>query len=67
MNSNKQEASKPQKRKEPKIHELYQIIDGKLTRKNPFCLRCGTGTFMGDHGDFWVCGKCGLRRRKNTS
>lgn len=42
----------------------YHIRGGKIARTNPFCPRCGRGVFMADHGDFWVCGKCGLRMNK---
>jgi small subunit ribosomal protein S27Ae len=46
------------------ISKMYAIEDKKIIRKNPFCPRCGKGTFTADHGDFWSCGKCGLRIRK---
>jgi small subunit ribosomal protein S27Ae len=43
-----------------KIHEQYEIKDNKLTRKRPFCSRCGRGYFMADHGDRYTCGHCGF-------
>ena len=46
------------------VHKKYKVTNGKLTRSNPFCLRCGKGVFMRDAGDFWACGKCGDRIRK---
>jgi len=42
----------------------YLVKEGKLVRTNPFCILCGRGVFMADHGDFWVCGKCGIRINK---
>ena len=50
--------------KEKRISELYIIQDNTLKRTNPFCPRCGRGVFMANHGDFWSCGKCGLRINK---
>ena len=41
-------------------HELYEIKDGKIERKRPFCSRCGKGYFMADHGDRMACGHCGF-------
>jgi len=46
--------------KEKGVWTYYEIKDGKLIRKLPFCERCGAGVFMADHGDRWQCGKCGL-------
>ncbi len=43
-----------------KTHEKYEIKDGKLERKRPFCNRCGRGYFMADHGDRYACGHCGF-------
>ena len=43
-----------------KTHEKYEIKDGKLERKRPFCNRCGRGYFMADHGDRYTCGHCGF-------
>ncbi len=43
-----------------KTHEHYEIKDGKLERKRPFCNRCGRGYFMADHGDRYTCGHCGF-------
>lgn len=41
------------------ISKHYEIKDGKLERKRPFCNRCGRGYFMADHGDRYTCGNCG--------
>ena len=46
--------------KERGVWAYYEIKDGKLVRRLPFCERCGPGVFMADHGDRWHCGKCGL-------
>jgi len=46
--------------KQSKIHELYEINEGKLERKRPFCNRCGRGYFMADHGNRFTCGYCGF-------
>ena len=48
-----------------KIHEHYEMKDGKLERKRPFCNRCGRGYFMADHGDRYTCGHCGLTMFKS--
>ncbi|MGD2200413.1 MAG: 30S ribosomal protein S27ae [Candidatus Bathyarchaeota archaeon] len=45
---------------EKKTHELYEIEEGKVERKRPFCNRCGRGYFMADHGDRYSCGHCGF-------
>jgi len=44
----------------------YIIKDRKLVRTNPFCPRCGRGVFMADKGEWWSCGKCGLRCYKKS-
>jgi small subunit ribosomal protein S27Ae len=41
------------------VSKHYEIKDGKLERKRPFCNRCGRGYFMADHGDRYTCGNCG--------
>ncbi|MGD2142662.1 MAG: 30S ribosomal protein S27ae [Candidatus Bathyarchaeota archaeon] len=45
---------------EKKTHEYYEINEGKVKRKRPFCNRCGRGYFMADHGDRYTCGHCGF-------
>ena len=40
----------------------YSIEDGKLTRKQEFCPKCGPGVFMGVHTEKnprKTCGRCG--------
>ena len=45
---------------------MYEIINGKLKRTQPFCPRCGKGVLMADKGEFWSCGKCEDRYNKDT-
>ena len=59
-------SNQSRKVKKLKTQKTYEIVDGKLVRKQPFCPRCGKGVFMADHGDFWSCGKCGDRYNKDT-
>jgi small subunit ribosomal protein S27Ae len=46
------------------MKQHYVVRDGKVTRTNPFCPRCGVGVFMADKGEWWSCGKCGDRYNK---
>jgi small subunit ribosomal protein S27Ae len=41
----------------------YSIEDGKLTRKQEFCPKCGPGVFMGVHADRKTCGRCGYSEK----
>jgi len=43
---------------------MYNVVEGKLVRSNPWCPRCGQGTMMADHVEFYSCGKCGDRYPK---
>jgi len=45
-------------RKEIKAHEHYEVSNGKLSRKNKFCPKCGSAVFMARHKDRWTCGQC---------
>ncbi|NPB02703.1 MAG: 30S ribosomal protein S27ae [Methanopyri archaeon] len=49
----------------PRRARLYEVKDGKVERKNPFCPRCGPGVFMADHGNRYACGKCGYTEFKS--
>lgn len=42
----------------------YAVEGEKVVRKNPYCPRCGPGTFMADHKDRFVCGKCAYTQSK---
>ena len=46
------------------MRKHYVIVHGKVVRTNPFCPRCGRGVLMADKGEWWSCGKCGDRYRK---
>lgn len=46
-------------KKSMKIWKVYQVAGGKAERKNKFCSKCGTGTFLAKHKDRETCGKCG--------
>jgi len=45
--------------------EGFSMHARKLLRKQLFCPRRDRGVFMADHGDFWLCGKCGDRYNKD--
>ena len=45
---------------------VYEISEGKLTRKSKFCPRCGPGVFMANHTDRYSCGKCGYTEMKSN-
>lgn len=49
------------KKKHTKIQvwKLYKLENGKATRKNESCPRCGPGTFLAVHKNRKYCGKCG--------
>lgn len=49
------------------IWQLYAVKDGKLERLRNTCPKCGPGTFMADHKDRLVCGKCGYTIYKKPS
>jgi len=38
--------------------DLYDIKDGKITRKRKHCPKCGDGVFLAEHKDRVSCGKC---------
>ena len=39
--------------------DLYDIKDGKLTRKRKHCPKCGEGVFLAEHKNRVTCGSCG--------
>ena len=52
-------AKKKKTKKKPlQRWKIYQISGNKLERKNKFCPKCGTGTFLGQHKDRLTCGNC---------
>ena len=60
----KKEGGKEKKGKSYKIYKLYEIKDGKLTRKNKFSPKAGPGYFMAEHKDRRVCGKTYYMEKK---
>ena len=46
------------KKKKSYKSKIYEIKDGKVTRKNKSCPKCGTGFYMAAHKDRATCGKC---------
>ena len=38
--------------------KYYKVEGDKLERTHRTCPKCGTGYFLADHYDRWVCGKC---------
>ena len=43
---------------------MYEVKDGKVSRKGQTCPRCGDGVFMAAHKDRAACGKCGYTEYK---
>lgn len=55
-----------QKAKEGKrLADLYTISNNLISRKNKYCPKCGPGTFMANHNDRVVCGKCGYMEKNS--
>ena len=50
--------SKPSKGAKKGIWNLYEKAGDKITRKNKFCPKCGSGTFMAKHANRSTCGAC---------
>ncbi len=51
--------SEKKKKKKPRnLYALYALSSDKLQRKNRFCPKCASGSFMAVHKDRLVCGKC---------
>lgn len=50
-----------------KKRELYEVTDGKVTRKRTECPKCGPGVFMAEHADRVSCGKCGYTEFKKKA
>jgi ubiquitin-small subunit ribosomal protein S27Ae len=43
---------------------MYEVKEGKISRKNQSCPRCGDGVFLANHADRLSCGKCGYTEYK---
>jgi small subunit ribosomal protein S27Ae len=52
------------KKKKSYKSRVYDIKDGKITRKNKSCPKCGDGVFLANHGDRLSCGSCGYTESK---
>lgn len=52
------------KKKKNYKSKVYEIKDGKITRKNKSCPKCGDGVFLANHGDRLSCGSCGYTESK---
>ncbi|MFW5747007.1 MAG: 30S ribosomal protein S27ae [Nanoarchaeota archaeon] len=46
------------------MYKLYEVKDGKITRKNKFSPKAGDGYFMAEHKDRRTCGKTGYTEMK---
>jgi len=42
-----------------KMSDIYDIKEGKVSKKRQECPRCGAGTYMAEHENRTSCGKCG--------
>lgn len=43
---------------------MYEVKEGKVSRKGQSCPRCGDGVFLANHADRLSCGKCGYTEYK---
>lgn len=57
--SQKERPKSKQKHKKVQVWKLYELKDGKATRKNEPCPRCGSGTFLAVTKNRKYCGRCG--------
>ena len=53
--------------KKSTIARYYTVKDGKVSRKNSWCPKCGPGIFLATHGDRTSCGKCGYTEFKKDA
>jgi small subunit ribosomal protein S27Ae len=53
--------------KKETIARYYTVKDGKVTRKNTWCPKCGPGIFLAAHGNRMACGKCGYTEFKKEA
>lgn len=51
--------AKPKKSDAFKVHTLYTVQGGSVSRKTGFCPKCGPGVFLAKHKNRLSCGKCG--------
>ena len=57
--SQKERPRSKKKHTKVQVWKLYDIKDGKATRKKEPCPRCGQGTFLAAYKNRKYCGKCG--------
>jgi len=57
--SQKEKPKSKKKHAKVQVWKLYEVKDGKATRKNAACQRCGSGTFLATFKNRKYCGKCG--------
>jgi small subunit ribosomal protein S27Ae len=55
---------KPKNKRPSKVWKKYQVKEGKIQRAKT-CIKCGSGYFLADHKDRYVCGKCGYSEKKS--
>lgn len=55
-----------EKKKQKGVWELYEVSGDKLTRKNKFSPKLGSGYFMAEHKDRFTCGNSGYTEFKET-
>ncbi len=51
-------------KKKYQIWKLYEVKDGKLSRKNKFSPKAGEGYFLAEHQDRRTCGKTNYMEKK---
>ena len=62
----KQSKEKTAKKKKPfNRYKMYSISGDKLDRKNKACPKCGNNSYLANHKDRLVCGKCGYLEAKS--
>lgn len=57
--SQKDRSRSKKKHTSVQIWKLYKVSGEHVERKNPFCPRCGQGTFLALYKNRKYCGKCG--------
>ena len=62
----KEKRGKKKRKQHPKHLKstLYTVGSSAVSRKGPFCPKCGPGVFMAQHKDRASCGKCGYTEFK---
>ncbi len=50
---------KPKNKAPSKTYQYYHVSGQELSRKKPFCPKCGPSYFLAEHSNRRTCGKCG--------